>query len=408
MTGADSGSGGTDDVLLARAYLSRVAEPASGAVWRFVRDVGPAAAAAAIRESRAPDDVRSATEARRDEADPHDDIESAARHGIRLVIPESDEWPHFALGSLERAGERVYVAGTSGGRRADVGDPVPPLALWVRGNGELASLGVASIGIVGARASTAYGDHVTADIAYGLARRGVVVVSGGAYGIDAAAHRAALAGAGQTVIVSAGGIDRPYPAGNSTLFARATEAGLVLSESPPGTTPQRHRFLRRNRLIAALSAGVVVVEAGHRSGAANTAGHGFLLGRPVMAVPGPITSPMSAGCHALLRRVPEPAVLVTSVDDILEATSIALSAGTASAHAATTPAEARRDTLDGLDPVARRVFEGLSARTFARPESIAVRSGVPVLEVLRALPALELFALVDISDDGYRAAAAPR
>ncbi|MCU1656626.1 MAG: processing protein, partial [Pseudonocardiales bacterium] len=307
-----------DEVLLARAYLSRVAEPDSIPVWAFVQDVGPVAAADAIRSAIAPPDVVNATEARRSRIDPHTDLDTADRHGIRLVVPESDEWPHLAFAALERAGWARWRRFDAGDRKiSESGEPMPPLALWVKGTAELASLGVRSVGIVGARAATAYGEHVTAELAYGLARAGVVVVSGGAFGIDAAAHRSALAGGGQTVLVSAGGIDRAYPPGNAALFARVPDAGLLISESPPGSAPHRHRFLTRNRIIAALSTGTVVVEAAARSGATNTAGHCFTLGRPVMAVPGPVTSAMSVGCHALLRRDGEPALLVTCVDHVL-------------------------------------------------------------------------------------------
>ena len=169
---------------------------------------------------------------------------------------------------------------------------------------------------MGARSASAYGEHVAALFRNGLAGRGIVVVSGGALGIDAAAHRSALGGEGATVIVSAGGVDRPYPAANAALYERATERGLVISESPPGSAPQRHRFLSRNRLIAALSTGTVVVEAAKRSGALNTASHAVTLGRPLMVVPGPITSAMSVGCHDLLRREDYGALLVSSVAEV--------------------------------------------------------------------------------------------
>lgn len=407
--GAPSAGAVADDLLLARAYLSRVAEPASVPVWALVHDLGPVAAAAAIRDGTAPERVLRATEPRRGRIDPHADLEAAERHGIRLVVPESAEWPHFALAALENTGlarRRRFDRGETA--VAEAGEPMPPLALWVSGSGDLASVGVRSVGIVGARAATGYGEHVTADLAYGLARRGLAVVSGGAYGIDAVAHRSALAAEGHTVLVSAGGLDRPYPPGNATLFARIAEAGLLVSESPPGCAPQRHRFLTRNRLIAALATGTVVVEAAVRSGAGNTAGHCFAQGRPVMAVPGPVTSPMSAGCHALLRREPEPALLVTSVADVLTVV------GGVGEVVEAAPVEAAQDVraeLDALDPLARRVFDGLPARRPAGPDEIAQRSGVSPLEVIRALPVLDLARLVEASDAGYRIAArlrAPR
>jgi len=396
----------SEEVLLARAYLSRVAEPAGVAVWDCVRRLGPVAAARLIGSGAATSDLAAATAARRDHVDPHADLEAAQRHGIRLVAPESDEWPHFAFAALERTGNSRAATFEAGERKhLESGEPMPPLALWVRGVADLASLGVRSVGIVGSRAATAYGEHVTAELGYGLGGRGVVVVSGGAYGIDAAAHRSALAAGGQTVIVSAGGLDRPYPSGNAALFARAAESGLLISESPPGSAPQRHRFLTRNRLIAALSTGTVVVEAALRSGAANTARHCTTLGRPVMAVPGPVTSPMSAGCHELLRRERDPALLVTCVDDVLAVVG-GMGDGLASGeHVAKERAGADvRAELDGLDPVARRVFEGLPARRAARPDEIAQRCGVSPLEVIRSLPVLDLAGLLDASDAGYRIA----
>jgi DNA processing protein len=397
----------SDEILLARAYLSRVAEPASVPVWDCVRRLGPVAAARMIGEGGGSAQLSAATAARREHADPQADLEAAQRHGIRLVVPESADWPHFAFAALERTGRaraRTFHAGEGKGNES--GEPMPPLALWVRGPGELAALGVRSVGIVGSRAATAYGEHVTADLSYGLAGRGVVVVSGGAYGIDAAAHRGALAAGGQTVVVSAGGLDRPYPTGNATLFTRAAESGLVISESPPGAAPQRHRFLTRNRLIAALSTGTVVVEAARRSGAANTAHHCITLGRPVMAVPGPVTSPLSAGCHDLLRRETAPALLVTCVEDVLAVVG-AMGDGLDADPAARAQPQSDdvRAELDVLDPVARRVFEGLPARRPARPDEIAQRCGVTPLEVIRSLPVLDLAGLLEASDGGYRIAA---
>ncbi|PZS31084.1 MAG: DNA-protecting protein DprA [Pseudonocardiales bacterium] len=397
----------TDVILLARAFLSRVAEPACIPVWDLVRRLGPVEAARVICDGMGSPDVSAATAARRDHVDAQADLDAAQRHGIRLVVPESADWPHFAFAALERTGQARVRRFDKGERTvADSGEPMPPLALWVKGPGDLASLGVRSVGIVGSRAATAYGEHVTADLGYGLAGRGVVVVSGGAYGIDAAAHRGALAAGGPTVIVSAGGLDRPYPTGNSSLFARAAESGLVVSESPPGAAPQRHRFLTRNRLIAALSTGTVVVEAARRSGAANTAHHCLTQGRPVMAVPGPVTSPMSAGCHDLLRRENEPALLVTCVDDVLAVVG-AMGDGLPPDHRPATPAAGGdlRAELDVLDPVARRVFEGLPARRSARPDEIAQRCGVSPIEVIRSLPVLDLAGLLEATDAGYRIAA---
>jgi DNA processing protein len=408
--------GVSDDVLLARAYLNRVAEPASIPVWRSVRRDGPVAVAAAIRSGDVGEaDLAAATAARAAVADPYADLEAAQRHGIRLVVPESDEWPHFAMAVLEAAGLRRLESYNAGHRKAaEGGEPIPPLALWVRGSTDLAAVGVRSVAIVGARAATVYGENIAKDLATGLTRRGFIVVSGGAYGIDAAAHRGALAAGGETVLISAGGLDKPYPAGNTGLYERVADCGLLVSESPPGAAPQRRRFLTRNRLIAALGTGTVVVEAANRSGAMNTAGHCTKLGRTLMAVPGPITSAASAGCHRLLGAEHDRALLVASADDVAMAIG---SAGDVSGAEVSTRAEpvgvgagvggsrsALSARLDELDPVARQVFDGFPARGWVGPDRLAITTSLSPLVIIRALPMLELCGLIEGSPDGYRIA----
>jgi DNA processing protein len=238
-------------------------------------------------------------------ADPERDLERAAAIGARFVIPGDDEWPH-----------QLSVLARPGG--LDAWSSLP-FGLWVRGPANLREVFDRSIAVIGARASSAYGEHIAGELAAGLAEKGVTVVSGGSYGIDAAAHRGVLAVSGRTVAVLASGIDVHYPRGNSALFDRIAEAGLMVSELPPGSAPTRHRMYARNRLIAAPTRGTVVAEAGLRSGTLNTAGWARRCGRLVMAVPGPITSAVSAGTHKLIQR--HGAVLVTSVDDILELAS---------------------------------------------------------------------------------------
>ena len=392
-----------DDVLVARAYLSRVCEPACVPLWGFVDQVGPVEAADAIRRGTAPRGVNSAAEARRDHTDPHADLEAAERLGVRLSCPESDDWPHFALAALYRLGAEVFARYQAGERRRGSGEHVPPIALWLKGNGALTAAATRSVAIVGARASTAYGEHVTADLGYGLARAGVTVVSGGAHGIDATAHRSALAADGDAVLVSAGGLDRAYPPANAPLFDGVAATGVLVSESPPGTAPQRHRFLSRNRLIAAFSTATLVVEATSRSGAANTASHATAMGRPLLAVPGPITSPLSAGCHALLR-LPG-TVLVAGLQDVLAVVG-QVGEGLSGPEGSGGNAEAGdiRGEVDVLDPIARQVFEALPARRYMGPEELSVRSGVPLLDVIRALPALEVAVLAESEAGAYRVA----
>ena len=214
--------------------------------------------------------------------------------GGRLVTEDDDEWPALAFTSF---------TGVTGRMRAQAHKP---MVLWVVGSGRLDDVADRAAAIVGTRAATAYGEYVAADLAAGLVGRDAAVVSGGAFGIDGAAHRAALAAEGLTVAVLAGGIDVPYPAGHASLLRRIAEEGLLVSEYPPGVRPARHRFLTRNRLVAALAGATVVVEAGARSGAANTAAWARALGRSVCAVPGPVTSSASVGCHALLRSEAQP------------------------------------------------------------------------------------------------------
>jgi DNA processing protein len=228
-------------------------------------------------------------------ADPRRALDALAEMDGALLVPGDQAWP-VAL--------------------ADLGT-LAPLCLWGRGTADLRSLTARSVAIVGARAATAYGEQVAGDLAAGLADAGATVVSGGAYGIDVAAHRGALVAGGATVALLAGGVDRPYPAGNRrVLDAIVTEGGALVAESPPGTPPVRSRFLLRNRLIAAVTGATVVVEAAWRSGALSTAARAVALLRPLGAVPGPVTSMASAGCHRLLRD--GYAVCVTDAAEVLE------------------------------------------------------------------------------------------
>ena len=397
--------GVSHDVLLARALLSRIVEPASIPVWKIIRRDGPVAAAKALRAGRAGEHRFAAEAARAARADPYADLEAAERHGMRLVVPESDEWPHFAFAALESAGQRrlaLYDQGHTTPRSG--GEPIPPVALWVRGGLESASIGVRSIAIVGARHCTDYGEWVSRDLAAKLANHDFVVVSGGAHGIDAAAHRGALTGGGATVLVSAGGLDQPYPPANAPLFERVAESGLLISESPPGCAPRRRRFLTRNRLIAALGTGTLVVEAAARSGAMNTAGHCTTLQRPLMAVPGPITSHQSVGCHQLIAAEQDPARLITRVEDVLLAIGSAGDVTLASTSQPRLRGDDLSDRLDTLDPLARQVFDGFPARSWIGPDQLAVAAGLPPLTVIRTLPTLELAGLIESAADGYRIA----
>lgn len=369
-----------DEVRRARAWLSRAIEPGPSVIHDFLADVGPVEAAARIRAGQAPSGVLARVGARAGEDRVDADLAEAHRRGIRLVTPEDEEWPAGPLLAME-------LACAQGAR-----DTAPPLALWARGPVPVRDAVQRAVAVVGARAATAYGEHVAADLGYDLARRGWTVVSGGAYGIDGAAHRGALAGSGVTVAVMAGGLDVPYPAGHSALFERIAATGLLISEWPVGCTPQRHRFLVRNRLVAGFAAGSVVVEAGARSGAQSTARLTGLLGRPLMAVPGPVTSAMSVGAHVLIRDAE--ARLVTTAAEVVE------EVGSIGADLAPRP-HGVADSTDRLDHVAARVLDAVPLRVSASPERVAVDAGLPVGEVLRCLPALELLDLVVSTPDGW-------
>ena len=295
-----------------------------------------------------------------------------ARRGGRLITADDDEWPLLSFTAFADVDHRLRPQAH------------PPLALWVVGSARLDDMAERAVAIVGTRACTAYGEHVAADLAAGLVERDVTVVSGGAYGIDGAAHRATLATDGFTVAVLAGGIDIPYPAGHAALLHRIGQQGLVVSEYPPGVRPARHRFLTRNRLVAALSGATVVVEAGARSGAANTAAWARALGRAVCAVPGPVTSSASVGCHALLR---SGADLVTRAADVVELIG---------RIGELAPDEQRPDSpLDGLGEAEQRVYDALPARGRRTADQIAVASGLPPTQVLGPLSMLEVCGLVD-------------
>jgi DNA processing protein len=394
----DLADGGDPAVRRARAWLSRAVEPGTIDFWRFVDSAGPVEAVRRIRSGGAPERIRALVGARAEQDESLADLRRAERCGARLVVPEDDEWPVLPLHALA-----VAVSEEPDDHRAQsdrTTAPVPPLALWVRGPARLDELVDRSVAVVGSRASTAYGEHVAAELGHQLGERGWTVVSGGAYGIDAAAHRGALAAEAPTLAVLACGVDRPYPSAHGALFARIAEAGLLVSEWPPGCAPLRHRFLVRNRLIAALTRGTVVVEAAARSGAQATAKRARRLGRELLVVPGPVTSAMSVGCHELLREPEAGATLVTSAAQVIEAVG-----GFGGDLAA--PPERPSSPRDGLSDVATRVLDACPVRIGASPERLATIAGCDVLEVLRVLPVLELADLVQWTGEGWRVAPAP-
>jgi DNA processing protein len=396
---AAAGSPASPGLRRARAWLSRAVEPGTIDFWRYVDDVGPVEAVRRIRSGRAPDRIKSLVGARAGQDATLADLARAERCGARLLVPEDDEWPALPLHALTLA---VSEEPDDSKHQSDrTMAPVPPIALWVRGARRLDELVDRSVAIVGSRASTAYGEHVAGELGHQLGERGWTVVSGGAFGIDAAAHRGALAAEAPTLAVLACGVDRPYPAAHGALFHRVAETGLLVSEWPPGCAPLRHRFLVRNRLIAALTRGTVVVEAAARSGAQATAQRARRLGRQVLVVPGPVTSAMSVGCHELLRDREAEATLVASADHVIEAVG---GIGTDLAP----PPERPTGPRDGLSDLAARVLDACPVRTGVSPERLAAIAGCGVLEVLRVLPALELADLVQWTGTGWRVTPPPR
>ncbi|MDN4477198.1 DNA-processing protein DprA [Demequina sp. SYSU T00039] len=303
--------------------------------------------------------------ARLPEADPRALRERADLLGARLVTRGGRGWPP----ALDRLGAAA------------------PFALWIRGELDPAASWSRSIALVGARAATAYGEHVAGAIAAEAAARGIAVISGGAYGIDAAAHRATLACVGAPIAVLAGGVDRLYPAGNTRMLEQVVACGAVVSEQPPGRAPMRHRFLSRNRLIAAASA-TIVVEAAARSGALNTARHASELARPVGAVPGPVTSGASAGCHALIRA--GAAVLVTGPGEALE---LAAPLGEVDEPAAV-GSDGRTDFGSAQE---RAAHAGIGARG-STTDAIARAAGLTGGQAQAALGGLSLRGLVELRD----------
>jgi DNA processing protein len=361
------------------AYLSRVTEPPCPALAEYVRTHGAVEAAERIRSSSEPPWLTDAVATRREIDTAADDLAMLDRRGGRLITPDDDEWPYLAFAAFDNADVTRKQDGH------------PPMVLWAIGPARLDEVAERAAAVVGTRAATAYGEYMAGSLAEGLAERDVAVISGGAYGIDGAAHRAALAADGCTVAVLAGGIDVPYPSGHSALLHRISQSGLLLTEYPPGVRPARFRFLARNRLVAVLGRATVVVEAGLRSGAANTAAWAGAMGRVVCAVPGPVTSSASAGCHVLLRNK---AVLVDRSDELVEIVGKAGEFAEDPDHPAS--------PLDGLSRPERLVYEALPARGYRSVEEIAVDAALPAESVLGPLALLEVSGLVARKEGRWR------
>jgi len=369
---------------LARVGLAQLTEPGDPRVASVVADAGAQRLYASVLAERGERSTREISEdatSRTGGRDPAGVLEDAARAGLRFVVPGDAEWP-ARLDDLAHAPALQQRGG-------------PPLGLWVRGPLRLDTLG-AAVALVGSRSATSYGADAAGQIAAVVARAGSPVVSGAAYGIDQAAHRGALGGGGDTVAVLACGADRIYPEASRDLLEHLARAGAVVSETMPGGAPMRIRFLSRNRIIAALAVGTVLVEAAVRSGALNTANWAGRLNRPVMGVPGPITSAPSQGVHQLVRS--GAATLVTSGAEVLE---IVAPAGE---HVVEEPRGAvrSRDRLTSRD---QQVLDAVPVQRGAGADSIARTAGIAVLSVASALHRLHGGGFVERDEDGWRLAA---
>jgi DNA processing protein len=372
----------SDDDRLARVALSRLTEPGDPRIAIAVAELGAPRTREFLSDERQLDPSARDVATRLKGLDPAADLERAARLGLRYVVPGDPEWPS-QLDDLHHS----ELLDQRGG---------PPLGLWVKGPTRLDQL-ARSVAVVGSRSATTYGTEVAAEIAAVLVRAGHPVVSGAAFGIDQAAHRGALGVEGANVAVLACGADRAYPTAHRDLLDHLARTSAVVAEVPPGCAPTRGRFLSRNRLIAALTRGTVVVEAAARSGALNTASWALRLNRMVMGVPGPVSQAQSEGVHQLIRS--GAATLVTRGDEVLEVV------GDVGTHLTSPPrAEARR--RDALGPREQRI---LDAVPFARPagvDSVATTAGLSLVEVASGLRRLLRLGLVESSPQGWRLTAA--
>jgi DNA processing protein len=351
------------DERWARAAWAFLVEPCDAGVTRLLQEGGAVEALVRLRAGQLRS--RSGYDVRLPELD-LDAMERAVRHSrVRVLVPGDHEWP-VGLDRLRH----------------------PPYCLFVRGRPDLGDLVERSVAVVGSRAATEYGLRVAADIADGLAARGVTVVSGAAYGIDSAAHRASLAAGGPTVAVLACGADRAYPTSHRAMLEQiVTTGGAVVSEVPVGCAPYRSRFLARNRIIATLARATVVVEANLRSGSLTTAKAAREHHLPVGAVPGPVTSMTSAGCHALLRETD--AVLVTDAAEVAE-----LAARIGDDLLPDRVASSPSVPGDDLDPESYRVWSAVPLRGGAPLDRLASTGGVEPRRLVGILAMLEAEGLV--------------
>ena len=365
----------------ARVVLSRVGEPGDPRLTGLVTELGAETVLEELQRQGARGGLRDDLAARLVQADAEAELDRAGRQGIRFVTPADPEGPR-GLDDLAHAPALHERGGV-------------PLGLWAKGPGRLDALTARAVAVVGSRSATTYGASVAGDLAATLAEAGHTVVSGAAFGIDQAAHRGALAVDGPTVAVLACGVDRAYPAAHRRLLDYIADVGVVVSEAAPGCSPTRIRFLARNRLIAGLAQGTVVVEAAIRSGALNTANWAAGLSRALMGVPGPVTSEPSAGVHQLIRA--RGAVLVTDGEQVLETVA---PAGQHTLALVQEPVR-RRDLLTAEQ---QQVLDAVPVQRGAAAAKIAHTAGLAPSRVEQALGALDAAGFVEHAAGRWRLA----
>lgn len=376
---------GMDD-RLARVALCSLVEPGHRAIAQSITEHGAGRTVGKLLAGELGARAGAAARARLAGADPHARAatlcERAQRLGVRIIVPGDVEWP-AQIDDLNQVStdDDTHIHA--------------PMLLWARGPLRLNEVTRNAVSIVGARAASPYGNHVARELGYGLAERRWTVISGAAYGIDGAAHRGALAALGYTVAVLACGLDTVYPVGHAALLDQIAERGLLVSEWPPGANPAKHRFLIRNRLIAGLARGVVVVEAARRSGSRLTARRAVELGRFLMAVPGAVTSALSEGTHDLVREWR--AELVTSAAHIIEIVGELGETWEGRADLVRSDLDAPRDKLDAR---CRAVYDAIPMRGALHLDELALRTDLPVDDVAKAIATLALAGIVEPAAEG--------
>lgn len=374
------------------AYISRVIEGPSPYIQELLdRGCEVSEIAQGLRERASwLGPLLKASESRYEYPDAAKDLYEFERLGGRLLYPGCEEWP----GEIVDSAFAFAASGTSEHVRSYQEDAVAPHCLWVLGEGNLRALCAQAVAIVGTRAASTYGTEVTRMFVADLVANHWTIISGGALGIDAVAHQEAIHQGKPTIVVSAAGADVCYPSAHRVLFQRIQERGLIISEYPPGSRPYRHRFLTRNRLVAALSQGTVVVEAAWRSGALNTLSWATGLGKVAMAVPGPVTNMNSLGCHSRIKN--QEANLVCSGEEVRALLG----------KLGTVDPDAQYELQFQADPVQRlsrnelRVFDALGSEPVIAQE-VAKSSGLTLGLSVHILVALERQGLIRRQANGW-------